>query len=109
MTTNPSPAIDETFHSAGTAPQIPEVLHSLQDLPVSLGQVSRGPLGAVARKDHRSWKMRSVTHPFYWSGRIDSAVGEWVKDRPLPSIAACIGIGALAGLLSGCCPRVMRR
>ena len=100
MTTNPSPTSDNHLPSTGAAAQVPELLHSLQDLPVSLGQVSQGPLGAVARKDHRSWKTKSANDPSYWSGRIDSAVGAWIRDRPLAKTAACVGIGAIAGFLS---------
>ncbi len=109
MITNPTPGIDEIHSSTGAAPQVAEVLHSLRDLPDSVGQVSKGPLGAVARKDHRSWKTKDVTDAGYWIGRIDSAVGEWIKDRPIPRIAACVGIGALAGLLSTCGTRTPHR
>jgi hypothetical protein len=102
MTINPSPAIAGPLPPTGSAPQAPEVFHSLQDLPVAVGQVSQGPLGAVARQDHHSWKNKGATDPAYWSGRIDSALGDWMKDRPLAKIASCVGIGAVAGMILSC-------
>jgi len=99
MNLNPSPAVGETLPSTKPAPQGPEVFHSLQDLPVSVGQVSKGPLGAVERRDHTSWKTKNLTDPAFWSGRLDSALGNWIKDRPIPRIAVCVGIGALVGMI----------
>lgn len=79
-------------------PDESRILHSLHDIPSSVGQVSTGPLGAVARRDHTSWKTKGLADPGYWVGRVDCALGEWVKDRPIPSILICVGAGVIAGL-----------
>ncbi len=97
----------ETGDNATTAPQAsppaePRVLHTLEELPASLGQVSRGPLGAVSRRDHTSWKSKKVTDPNYWCGRIDSAIGECVQKRPVRHVAVVFGIGLFAGLVMNC-------
>lgn len=76
----------------------PRELHTLQDLPASLGQISSGPLGSVARKDHRSWKTKPVTDPAYWQGRLDCAIGERIHARPVVGVALCFGFGLIAGL-----------
>lgn len=80
----------------------PRELHSLQDLPASVGQVSSGPLGSVARKDHISWKSKQVTDPAYWSGWFDSALGERIHLRPIPSVAICFGTGLVLGVIMSC-------
>ncbi len=98
MTNTPPPPTDEVPQSAEAAPQAHQKFHSLQDLPVAVGQVSTGPLGSVARKDHISWKTKRMTEPGYWRGRIDSELGHRLQDRPLPCIAICFGIGALVGM-----------
>jgi hypothetical protein len=74
--------------------------HSLSDLPPALGQVSTGPLGSVARKDHISWKNKNRTDPRYWCGWLDSRIGDKIHDRPVRCVAICFGIGVLMGLIS---------
>jgi hypothetical protein len=74
-------------------------LHSLQDLPSSLGYVSSGPLGSVARKDHISWRTKGLTDPSYWCGRVDASLGRHLAERPIHKIGACFGIGLLMGLV----------
>ncbi len=78
----------------------PQELHSFQDLPESVGQVSSGPLGSVARKDHVSWKTKPVTNPAHWIGRLDSELGERIDLRPIPSLAICFGVGLILGIMT---------
>ncbi|MES2661411.1 MAG: hypothetical protein V4689_22515 [Verrucomicrobiota bacterium] len=75
--------------------------HTLQDLPDSVARVSSGPLGWVARRDHSSWKSKDMTDPARWAGWLDCSLGKCLEKRPLPRIALCVGIGALAGMLFG--------
>jgi hypothetical protein len=85
-----------------------QVLHTLEELPASLGHVSSGPFGAVSRRDHTSWKSKSPTDPEYWCGRLDSAIGECIKHRPVHHVAVCFGIGLAIGLMAkatGCVGR----
>ncbi|MBK1814027.1 hypothetical protein JIN84_00200 [Luteolibacter yonseiensis] len=91
-----SGAVDPTRRTVqGTGQQ---VLHSLEEIPASVGQVSRGIFGAVSRRDHTSWKSRKPTEPGYWCGRLDSAIGERISSSPVRSIAMCLGMGVIAGL-----------
>ncbi len=101
MANNTPAQPSEASQSTEAAFGRPTVIHALQDLPESLGQVSKGPLGPVARKDHRSWSTKSITHPAYWSGRLDSALHERLQERPVPGIALCFVIGAIAGAIVG--------
>lgn len=99
MSTQPETGNNGAATPHGTQPAESRVLHSLEDLPASVGQVSRGPFGAISRRDHTSWKSRKVTDPGYWCGRFDSELGERVRVTPIPHVAICFGIGLLAGLI----------
>lgn len=76
----------------------PDVIHSLEELPLSVAVVSSGPLGSVFRKDHTSWQRKTHGELEYWTGRIDSALGTRVQERPIRTIALLVGVGFLAGL-----------
>lgn len=76
--------------------------HTLQDIPVSVAHVSTGPLGAVERQDHSSWKRRSLTDPLHWYGKLDAGLSDCLQKQPVRKIAACLGIGMLAGMLFRC-------
>lgn len=99
MIANPSSSPSGTPAESSSTSREDQVLHSLQDLPVSVGQVSTGPLFSVARKDHISWNFIPVTDPAHWYGRFDCALGNYLKVGPIRKIAACVGIGAMMGLL----------
>ncbi|RYD85992.1 MAG: hypothetical protein EOP84_00585 [Verrucomicrobiaceae bacterium] len=77
----------------------PQTLHTFADLPASVGQVSAGPLGAVARRDHSTWRTKDRSDPGYWAGRVDCALGVWVQEQPLHRILLCVGAGVMVGLV----------
>lgn len=76
-----------------------QVLHSFRELPPSVGQVSSGPLGAVSRKDHVSWKSKPLTDPVHWCGRLDAVIGNRVGPNPLYNVMLCLGVGIILGAL----------
>ncbi|RYD75642.1 MAG: hypothetical protein EOP84_17985 [Verrucomicrobiaceae bacterium] len=82
----------------GAGKSAPQILHSLQEIPPSVGHVSSGPFGPVARKDHTSWKTKSRREVSHWSGRIDAALGERLNDRPIPIVVVLLAVGFVAGL-----------
>jgi hypothetical protein len=76
-----------------------QVLHSFQELPLSVGQVSSGPCGAVSRKDHVSWRSKPLTDPAHWCGRLDYVMGNRVGPKPLYNVMICLGVGIILGAL----------